>query len=115
MDDDLHRAIPYAPFFRGVWDVLDANGACLRIMQRDQYVSTEALRLVRGEGPSRELRIIGALGHGGNLYFAFPRTFRVHGYREDETPATLATMERVNTALAEFCASWTGPSPWSRK
>lgn len=113
-DNDIHRAIQYAPFFRGVWDVLDANGACLRIMQRDEYVSNEALRLARSEGPSSSLRIVGALGSGGKLRYQFPRRFYVDGYREDETLATIATEERINTALADFCAAWTGPSPWSR-
>jgi hypothetical protein len=50
---------------------------------------------------------------GGKLrYKSTERRFYVDGYLESETPAMLATEERINAALAEFCAAWTGPSPW---
>lgn len=114
MSDDLHRAIPYTPFFGALYDVLVENGAKIpSYYTRDQHASCEALNVARGEGPSPELRIIGSLGFGGKLrYKSTERRFYVDGYLESETPAMLATEERINAALAEFCAAWTGPSPW---
>lgn len=114
MTDDLHRAIPYAPFFGALYDILVENGANVPgYYTRDQHASCEALNVARGEGPSLELRIVGALGSGGKLrYKSSERRFYVNGYAETETPARLATEERINAALTEFCATWTGPSPW---
>lgn len=114
MSDDLHRAIPYTPFFGTLYDILVENGASVsEFWPRDRFVSCEALSVVRGHGPSLELRIIRSLGGGGKLHYnPTAREFYVDGYCEDETPATLAIEERINAALAEFCATWTGPSPW---
>lgn len=114
MSDDLHRAIPYTPFFGALYDLLVENGAKVPgYYTRDQHASCEALSVARGEGPSLELRIIGALGSGGKLrYKSTALLFYVDGYPDDETPETIAIEERINAALAEFCAKWTGPSPW---
>ncbi len=103
----------YAPFFAGLYDTLAANDAALRILSREEYVRDESERVARGERPSPELRIVGALGHGGKLRcVSYDRRFYVDGYPEDETPATLAIEARCNDALRDFCAAWEGVTPW---
>ncbi len=102
----------YAPFFAGLYDTLAANDAALRI-DREEYVRHESERVGRGVGPSRELRIVGALGGGGKLWCRdYSRVFFVNGYPEDATPATLAIEARCNDALRDFCAAWEGVTPW---
>ena len=104
----------YAPFFAGLYDTLAANGAALRI-DREEYVRSESEQVARGEVPSPELRIVGALGFGGKLrYVSYDRRFYVDGYPEDETPKTRAIEARCNDALRDFCAAWEGMTPWQR-
>ena len=112
MSADRKRGERVAPFFAALYDTLAANGAELRI-GREEYVRHESERVVRGEGPSIELRIVGALGHGGKLWCrSYSRTFAVNGYTEDATPKTDALELRINTALRDFCAAWEGATPW---
>ena len=108
-------AARYAPFFAGLYDTLAANGAALRILSREEYVRHESEQVADGEGPSPELRIVGALGFGGKLrYVSYDRRFYVNGYPEDETPKTRAIEARCNDALRDFCAAWEGVTPWQK-
>ena len=60
--------------------------------------------LVAVEGFKRfEYRFMGALGFGGKLWLSVGlRELYVTCYREDETPARLAMIERANARLAEL-------------
>lgn len=109
----MSAAARYAAFFGALYDTLAANGAALRILSREEYVYSESERVARGEVPSPELRIVGALGHGGKLRcVSYQRRFYVDGYSEDETPKTRAIEARCNDALRDFCAAWEGVTPW---
>ncbi len=113
MSDERKQAELVAPFFAALYDTLAANGAELRILSREEYVRHESERVARGERPSTELRIVGALGHGGKLrYVSYQRRFYVDGYPENETPKTRAIEARCNDALRDFCAAWEGATPW---
>lgn len=115
MSDERKWAERVAPFFAALYDTLAANGAELRILSREEYVRHESERVARGEGPSVDLRIVGALGHGGKLrYVSYPRRFYVDGYPENETPKTRAIEARCNDALRDFCAAWEGATPWEQ-
>jgi hypothetical protein len=54
-------------------------------------------------GPTTEWRFQGSLGFGGK--FRYPK-MSVDCYREDETPARLAAIERANDRLALLKASF---------
>jgi hypothetical protein len=67
---------------------------------------------VAGNPPPIEYRFCGALGFGGKLrYDPFSQRLYVTCYREDETPARLAMIERANERLDALAAGEADPEP----
>jgi hypothetical protein len=81
-----------------IYDLLVAQaGAHDGESERAQFANFYAQR-----ERSREFRFMGNLGFGGKIWYDPYAGWSINCYRGEETPVTLALIERVNTALAAF-------------